>query len=147
VARLKAAVLVSGRGSNLQALLDAGRTPDFPVEIALVVSNLPDVPALERAKAAGVATKVIDHRGFADRAAFDQALDTTLRAADVEVVCLAGFMRLLTAGFVEAWRNRLINIHPLAAAVLQGIAHPSPGLGRRGHIAWLHRAFRHPRSR
>src|SRR3546814_10461253 len=110
--KLKVAVLISGRGSNLQALLDACADPGFPATIVRVVSNEPDAPGLQRAEAAGVATTVIRHRDFPDRKSFDAALDDALRQGGVDLVCLAGFMRLLTDGFVECWRDRLINIHP-----------------------------------
>jgi phosphoribosylglycinamide formyltransferase 1 len=121
MARTKVGVLVSGRGSNLQALLDAAADPAYPAEIALVISNIPGVYALERAAAAGVATRVIPHKGFASRADFDAAMDVALREAGIEVVCLAGFMRLLTAGFVEGWRGRIINIHPALLPSFKGL--------------------------
>ncbi len=117
----KVGVLVSGRGSNLQALLDACADPVFPAEIVLVISNVPGVHALERAKRAGVATTVIPHKGFASREAFDAEMDKALRAAGVEIVCLAGFMRLLSAGFAEAWRERMINIHPALLPSFKGL--------------------------
>jgi phosphoribosylglycinamide formyltransferase-1 len=112
MARLKVGVLISGRGSNLQALLDACARPDFPAEIALVISNIDGAYGLERAAKAGIATAVISHRAFASRDSFDQAIDARLRQAGIELVCLAGFMRVLSAGFVEGWRGRIINIHP-----------------------------------
>jgi phosphoribosylglycinamide formyltransferase-1 len=121
VARLRVAVLVSGRGSNLQALLAACRDPATPAEIALVVSNRPAAGGLAYAAAAGVATAVIDHRAYPDRAAFDGALDARLRADGIELVCLAGFMRLLTRGFVESWRDRLVNIHPSLLPAFPGL--------------------------
>src|SRR5258707_10659556 len=108
-ARLKLAVLISGRGSNLQALIAAAAAPDYPAEIALVVANRPDAQGLARAAAAGIPTQVIDHKAFADRATFDAALDMALRTHAIELVCLAGFMRLLTDGFVIAWQDRMIN--------------------------------------
>lgn len=117
----KVGVLVSGRGSNLQALLDAAADPTFPAEIALVISNIPGVYALERAAKAGIATQVIPHKGFPDREAFDAAMDQALRAAGVEIVCLAGFMRLLTKGFVEGWQGRMINIHPSLLPSFKGL--------------------------
>jgi phosphoribosylglycinamide formyltransferase, formyltetrahydrofolate-dependent len=117
----KVGVLVSGRGSNLQALLDAAADPAFPAEIALVVSNVPGAYALERAAKAGVPTRVIPHKGFPSREAFDDAVDAALRAAGVEIVCLAGFMRLLTKGFVEGWAGRLINIHPSLLPSFKGL--------------------------
>ncbi len=117
----KVGVLVSGRGSNLQALLDAAAEPAFPAEIALVISNIPGVYALERAEKAGVATQVIPHKQFSSREEFDAALDAALRAAGVEIVCLAGFMRLLTKGFVEGWAGRMINIHPSLLPSFKGL--------------------------
>ncbi len=117
----KVGVLVSGRGSNLQALLDAAADPAFPAEIALVISNIPGVYALERAEKAGVATQVIPHKQFSSREEFDAALDAALRAAGVEIVCLAGFMRLLTKGFVEGWAGRMINIHPSLLPSFKGL--------------------------
>ena len=110
--RLRVAVLISGRGSNLQALIEACRDPAMPAEIVLVVSNRPGAGGLSHAAAAGIATRTIDHRRFADRAGFDAARGDCLGEAAVELVCLAGFMRLLTREFVEAWRDRLVNIHP-----------------------------------
>jgi phosphoribosylglycinamide formyltransferase 1 len=119
---LRVAVLISGRGSNLQALIDrfVGK-PDSPVEIVRVISNRPDAQGLERAKAAGLATKVIDHKGFPDRAAFDEALDAELRDASAQLVALAGFMRLLTEKFIDHWRDRLINIHPALLPSFRGL--------------------------
>lgn len=110
--RAKVGVLVSGRGSNLQALLDACVAPTYPAEIALVISNVPGVQALDRATAAGVPSQVIRHRDFPSRETFDEALDQALRAAGVDLVCLAGFMRLLSPGFVARWQGRMLNIHP-----------------------------------
>ena len=119
--RKKVGVLVSGRGSNLQALLDACADPAFPAEIVLVISNIPGVFALERAEKAGVATQVIPHKGFASREAFDAEMDKALRTAGVEIVCLAGFMRLLSAGFAQSWRGRMINIHPALLPSFKGL--------------------------
>ncbi|HLZ67257.1 MAG TPA: phosphoribosylglycinamide formyltransferase [Aliidongia sp.] len=121
MARLKVGVLVSGNGSNLQALIDLCATPDFPAEIALVISNKPGVMALDRAARAGIATQVIPHQEFPDRLAFDQAMDAALRAAGVEFVCLAGFMRVLSQMFVELWRDKLINIHPALLPSFKGL--------------------------
>ncbi len=121
--RLRLGVLVSGRGSNLQALIDACADRDFPAEIAVVVSNVADAPALDRARRAGIATAVLPHRGFASRAGFDAAVGDALAAAGVELVCLAGFMRLLTPGFVDAWRDRMVNIHPSLLPAFKGL-HP-----------------------
>ena len=119
--RLRIGVLISGRGSNLQALLDATATPTFPAEIGLVVSNVPGAYGLERAAAAGVSTAVIDHTAYASRGSFETALSEALRGAGCELVCLAGFMRLLTGPFVESWWDRLINIHPSLLPAFRGL--------------------------
>jgi len=119
--RKKVGVLVSGRGSNLQALLDACADPAFPAEIVLVISNVPGVLALERAEKAGVATTVIPHRDFPTREAFDAAMDQVLRAAGIEIVCLAGFMRLLSSGFVAGWQGAMLNIHPSLLPSFKGL--------------------------
>jgi phosphoribosylglycinamide formyltransferase-1 len=120
-ARKSTAVLISGRGSNMQALLDAARNPDFPARIVRVISNVWDAAGLKRAEAAGIATSVIDHRSFKGRPAFDAALDQALREDGIELVCLAGFMRLLTADFVNGWRDRMINIHPSLLPAFPGL--------------------------
>jgi phosphoribosylglycinamide formyltransferase-1 len=121
VARLRIAVLISGRGSNLQALIDACAARDFPAEIRLVLANRGDAPGLARAARAGIATQVISHRDYATRDAFDAALDAALQGAEIELVCLAGFMRLLGEAFVEHWRDRLINIHPSLLPAFRGL--------------------------
>lgn len=118
---MRAGVLVSGGGTNLQALLDAAKEPGSPVEIALVISNVSGAYALERARAASVPTEVIDHRGFADRAAFEAALVDALRRHGVELVCLAGFMRLLGKGFLSAFPMRVMNIHPALLPAFPGM--------------------------
>jgi formyltetrahydrofolate-dependent phosphoribosylglycinamide formyltransferase len=111
--RVRTAVLISGRGSNLAALIDAARTPDYPCEIVLVLSNQPTAGGLDLGAQAGVQTLVIDHRPFdGDRQAHERALDAALRAAGVELIALAGYMRVFTPWFVEAWAGRMINIHP-----------------------------------
>ena len=116
----KLAVLISGRGSNLAALIDACADKAFPAEIALVIANRPGAGGLALAKAAGIATQVIDHKTYDDRAAFDAALDAALRDVGVELVCLAGFMRLLTDAFVTSWRGAMINIHPSLLPAFKG---------------------------
>jgi phosphoribosylglycinamide formyltransferase-1 len=121
VARLRCAVLISGRGSNLEALIDACAKKDFPAEIALVISNRADAGGLDHAKRAGIASTVIPHRDYPSRDSFDAALTQALEAAKIELVCLAGFMRLLTAGFVEHWHDRLINIHPSLLPAFPGL--------------------------
>jgi phosphoribosylglycinamide formyltransferase-1 len=119
--RLKIGVLISGRGSNLQALIDACALPDYPAEIALVIANRADAFGIERARRAGVPAMVIPHRDFPDRESFDAALDAALRQAGVELVCTAGFMRILTARFVERWHDRQINIHPSLLPLFPGL--------------------------
>lgn len=121
MARLRCAVLISGRGSNLQALLHACAELDFPAEIVAVVSNRADAGGIEHARAAGVATRVIDHREFESREAFDSALDAALREMGAEFICLAGFMRLLGAAFVAAWSDRILNIHPSLLPAFKGL--------------------------
>ncbi|HBK04952.1 MAG TPA: phosphoribosylglycinamide formyltransferase [Acetobacteraceae bacterium] len=109
----RVAVLISGRGSNMEALIAAAREPAFPAEIALVLSNRPDAAGLTTARQAGIRTEAIDHLAFGrDRAAHEAAIDAVLRAADIEIVCLAGYMRLLTPFLVGAWQGRMLNIHP-----------------------------------
>ena len=121
MARVKTAVLLSGRGSNLQALIDAAASPKFPAEIVRVVSNVPGAGGLERAAQAGIATATIDHRNFEDRETFEDALQAALEADEVELVCLAGFMRLLTKDFVDRWHDRMINIHPSLLPSYKGL--------------------------
>jgi len=121
MSRTKVGVLVSGRGSNLQALIDSCADPAFPAEIALVISNVPGVFALERAKRAGIPTRVIPHKCFPSREEFDAAMDAELRAAGIGIVCLAGFMRLLSTPFVQGWAGRMINIHPALLPSFKGL--------------------------
>lgn len=121
MARLKLVVLISGRGSNLQALIDACAAPDFPAEISLIISNRADAGGLARAESAGIATAVVPHGNYPDRETFDAALSVTIADAGGELICLAGFMRVLTAGFVDQWRDRLINIHPSLLPAFKGL--------------------------
>jgi phosphoribosylglycinamide formyltransferase-1 len=121
MARKKLAVLISGRGSNLQSLIDACADPDYPAEIALVVSNIPGVQGLERAEKAGIPTQVISHKDFDGREPFEDALHAALSDAEPDLVCLAGFMRILTDNFVSRWVNRLINIHPSLLPAFRGL--------------------------
>jgi len=116
---MKIAVLISGRGSNLQALIDAGDAGG--AEIVLVISNVPGAKGLERAEAAGIATTIIDHKDFDGREPFDAAMTEAIEAAGADFVCLAGFMRLLTEGFINHWRDRLINIHPSLLPAYKGL--------------------------
>jgi phosphoribosylglycinamide formyltransferase-1 len=121
VARLRTAILISGRGSNMQALIESCRAPAAPAEIVLVLSNDPVAAGLRYAESAGIPTTVVDHRTFKDRAAFDVEIDRRLRAAEATFVCLAGFMRLLTPAFVESRRDRMINIHPSLLPAFPGL--------------------------
>ena len=120
MARLRVGVLISGRGSNLQALIEAAADPGYPAEIALVISNRPEAAGLHRAAQTGIAHQTIAER---DRRGFAAAADTALRQPGAELVALAGFMRLLDAGFVERWRDRMINIHPSLLPAFPGL-HP-----------------------
>ena len=122
MARKRVAVLISGRGSNMAALIEAAKDPAYPAEIALVLSNVPDAGGLEVAKASGVATEVVDHKLFGkDRAAFERALQAVLEQYRTEIVCLAGFMRILTADFVGQWQGRMLNIHPALLPQFKGL--------------------------
>jgi phosphoribosylglycinamide formyltransferase 1 len=110
--RKRVAILISGRGSNMEALLQAAKAPDYPAEIVGVLSNRPDAAGLAIAAGAGIPTAVRSHREFGSREAFDAALDEVLAGWRTEIVCLAGFMRLLTPGFTGKWEGRMLNIHP-----------------------------------
>ncbi|MBT3884241.1 MAG: phosphoribosylglycinamide formyltransferase [Rhodospirillaceae bacterium] len=118
---MRVGVLISGRGSNLQSLIDARDAGSLPVELVSVISNVAGAPGLERAKAAGITSNVVDHKKFDGRAPFEDALSAALLDADVEFLCLAGFMRLLTDGFVNKWQDRLINIHPSLLPAFKGL--------------------------
>jgi phosphoribosylglycinamide formyltransferase 1 len=118
----RVAILISGRGSNMTALIEAAEAKDYPAKIVLVVSNRPDAAGLARAGAAGVATVVIDHAPFGDdREAFERALDRVLRDTQIDLICLAGFMRLLTPWFVSRWSGRMLNIHPSLLPQFKGL--------------------------
>jgi phosphoribosylglycinamide formyltransferase-1 len=109
----RTAILISGRGSNMAALIAAARDPAFPARIDLVLSNRPDAAGLRAARLAGIRAEAVDHRDFGpDRAAHEAAIDTMLQTANIEIVCLAGYMRLLTPLLVQAWQGRMLNIHP-----------------------------------
>jgi phosphoribosylglycinamide formyltransferase-1 len=118
----RVAVLISGRGSNMMALIEAARSEDYPAEIVLVVSNEPEALGLTYARDAGIATTIVDHRPFGnDREAFERALDAQLTAHRIDIVCLAGFMRLLTPWFVTRWSGRMLNIHPALLPQFKGL--------------------------
>lgn len=141
IVKRRVAILISGRGSNMKALIEAARAPDFPAEIVLVLSNRPDAAGLAFAKANGIATAIVDHTTFGrDRAAFEAAMQQQLEACDVELICLAGFMRLLTAEFTARWQGRMINIHPSLLPAFKGTDTHARALGARArrHGASVH---------
>lgn len=121
MSRVRTAVLISGRGSNLSALIEASRDSDYPAEIALVISNKEDAAGLVVARDAGVPTKIIAHKTFASREDFDAAVDTALREANIALVCEAGFMRIHSEWFVKRWQGRLLNVHPSLLPAFPGI--------------------------
>jgi phosphoribosylglycinamide formyltransferase-1 len=122
MARKRTAILISGRGSNMTALIEAAKDASFPAEIVLVLSNRPDVGGLQRAAAEGIATEVVDHTRYPkDREGFERALQEVLEKHRIEIVCLAGFMRILTAWFVSHWSGRLLNIHPALLPAFKGL--------------------------
>ncbi|MCX2723132.1 phosphoribosylglycinamide formyltransferase [Roseibium salinum] len=139
--RKRTAILISGRGSNMTALIAAAMNPDYPAEIALVLSNRPDAKGLEKAAEVGIATAVIDHREYpGDRQAFEKAIDTVLKEHKIELVALAGFMRILTPLLVNAWSGRMINIHPALLPCFRGLATHERALeeGVKLHGATVH---------
>jgi phosphoribosylglycinamide formyltransferase-1 len=122
LAKRRVAILISGRGSNMAALIAAAQAQDYPAEIALVLSNRPDAKGLASARDAGLATAIVDHVQFGkDREAFERAMQRELEARQIEIVCLAGFMRLLTPWFVSRWQDRMINIHPALLPAFKGL--------------------------
>lgn len=141
MSRKRVAVLISGRGSNMAALIEAAKAPDYPAEIVLVVSNRPDAAGLAHARAAGIATAVVDHTKFSkNREAFDRELQAVLEAHRIDLVCLAGFMRLLTAWFVGRWSDRMLNIHPALLPAFKGLNTHARALaaGVKTHGATVH---------
>jgi phosphoribosylglycinamide formyltransferase-1 len=141
MSRKRAAVLISGRGSNMAALIEAAKAKDYPAEIALVVSNKPDAGGLVTARAAGIVTEVIDHTTYGkDRAAFERALQAALEKHRIDLVCLAGFMRLLTPWLVGHWQNRMLNIHPALLPAFKGLDTHKRALaaGAKLHGATVH---------
>ena len=122
--RKRVAVLISGRGSNMQSLLRAAAHPDYPAEVVLVLSNIPGAGGLEIAAEAGITTATVDHKAFSKtggKPAFEAELDRVLKAHEIELICLAGFMRLLSADFTTAWRDRILNIHPSLLPKYKGL--------------------------
>ena len=137
----RVAVLISGRGSNMAALIEAAKAADYPAAIALVLSNNPDAAGLAYARDAGIATATVDHRPFKEnRTGFEQALDAQLQAQRIDLVCLAGFMRLLTPDFVRRWSGRMLNIHPALLPQFKGLHTHRRALeaGAREHGATVH---------
>ena len=110
--RIKVGVLISGTGTNLQALIDACQAPNYPAEIVMVISNKPKVVGIQRAQESGITAKIIQHENYATREEFDSKLSVILSQAKCELICLAGFMRILSENFVNSWANRILNIHP-----------------------------------
>ncbi|HEV3043539.1 MAG TPA: phosphoribosylglycinamide formyltransferase [Roseiarcus sp.] len=121
MSRKRTAILISGRGSNMAALVAAARTPDFPAEIVLVLSNKPDAAGLSLAKNAGVAAAAVDPKIYAGRDEFEGSMQALLDIHRIELICLAGFMRILSAPFVTRWRGRIINIHPSLLPAFRGL--------------------------
>jgi phosphoribosylglycinamide formyltransferase 1 len=139
--RRRVAILISGRGSNMSALIEAAKAADYPAEISLVISNRPDAAGLARAQAEGIPTAVVDHKVFGkDREAFDRALQAVLEAHRIELVCLAGFMRLLSPWLVERWHGRMLNIHPALLPAFKGLDTHRRALaaGAKVHGATVH---------
>ena len=135
ITKKKVGVLISGRGSNLQSLIDASEAPQYPAEIVLVISDNAEAKGLERAAKAGLPTKVIERRHFVDKAAFEQAINDALTGAQADIVCLAGFMRLLSGPFVSQWLGRLINIHPSLLPAFKGLHAQAQALAAGVRIA------------
>lgn len=122
MARKRVAILISGRGSNMAALIEAAKDPGYPADISLAVSNRPDAAGLAHATSAGIATAIVDHTLYAqDREMFERRLDETLESHRIDLVCLAGFMRLLTPWFVTRWEGRLLNVHPALLPAFKGL--------------------------
>jgi phosphoribosylglycinamide formyltransferase 1 len=122
-AKKRLAILISGRGSNMMALVEAARAPDYPADIAAIVASRPDAAGLLWARAQGLPATLVDHKAYASREAFDAAVDQVLAAAGVELIALAGFMRIQTPGFVRKWQARQLNIHPSLLPAFKGL-HP-----------------------
>jgi phosphoribosylglycinamide formyltransferase-1 len=137
----RVAILISGRGSNMAALIEAAKAPDYPAEIVLVLSNVPGAGGLATAAANGIATATIDHKAFnRNREAFEQAMQAELERHRVDIVCLAGFMRILTPWFVGQWEGRMINIHPALLPAYKGLDTHARALadGAKEHGATVH---------
>lgn len=141
MSRKRVAILISGRGSNMVALIEAAKANDYPAEIVLVISNVPDAAGLARAREAGIPTEVVDHKPFGkDRETFDGKIDAALQAHQIDIVCLAGFLRVLSPWFVARWNGRLINIHPSLLPAFKGLYTHERAIaaGAREHGATVH---------
>jgi phosphoribosylglycinamide formyltransferase-1 len=121
VSRVRVAVLISGRGSNLQALIDAAKAQDYPAQIALVISNKENAAGLDVARRAGIPARVIPHQNYESREAFDRAIDAALRAARIDLIAEAGFMRIHSEWFAKTWEGKALNIHPSLLPLFPGI--------------------------
>jgi phosphoribosylglycinamide formyltransferase 1 len=120
VMRKRVGILISGRGSNMTALIEAARAPDYPADIVLVISNMPGAEGLQKARAAGVPVSVVPHKGL-PREIFDDAIDAALREAGIDIVCEAGFMRIHGESFMRKWQGRILNIHPSLLPAFKGL--------------------------
>ncbi len=119
--KIKLGILISGRGSNMESLIRACADPDYPAEIAVVLSNKPDAPGLDKARALGIAARAIDQKSYTDRSEFENKLHKTLLNHQVDLICLAGFMRIISPGFVHKWTDRILNIHPSLLPAYPGL--------------------------
>lgn len=139
--KLRVAVFISGRGSNMEALITACQAPNYPAEIVLVLSNRPDAPGLQTAQKAGIPTAVVDHKDYPkDKAAFEAAINETLVDHPIDLICLAGFMRILSADFIAQWPEKIINIHPSLLPKFKGLDTHQRALdsGEREHGCTVH---------
>ncbi|MEX0751953.1 MAG: phosphoribosylglycinamide formyltransferase [Xanthobacteraceae bacterium] len=139
--RKRVAVLISGRGSNMKALVEAAKDKSYPAEIVLVVSNNPEAPGIVYARSQGIPTAIVDHATYGkDREAFERALQAVLERAHIDIVCLAGFLRLLTPWFVKKWQGRMLNIHPALLPQFKGLDTHARALeaGAKTHGATVH---------
>ena len=121
MSRTRTAILISGRGSNMEALIAAARDPDYPAEIALVLSNRPDATGLATARSAGVAVAAVDHNIYAGREEFERSMQAMLEIHRIELICMAGFMRLVTPWFIARWQGRMLNVHPALLPAFRGL--------------------------
>jgi phosphoribosylglycinamide formyltransferase-1 len=141
MARKRVAVLISGRGSNMAALIEAAKESNYPAEIVLVVSNRPNAAGIAYARNAGIATTIVDHTGYGkDREPFERALQAVLEGSAIDIVCLAGFMRLFTPWFINKWQGRMLNIHPALLPAFPGLHTHEQALasGAKTHGATVH---------